>query len=150
MVGEKPVLMQSATLLQTDATVSKNHILRAFMDKALAEYNHMLSERTKYSYSLMGFHRKVYPSVKSRTSFSSQVICDLERSAWHIKGDNVKSLTIKFNIPRNCRIFHTNKRLFVKLVPYPKMPFPFQSNPTTTSIVSKNSQKKVGSARPLV
>ena len=67
----------------------------------------------------MDFHRKVYSTSKSITSFNVQIICEIERSVWRSK-DISKGITVKFNVPRNCKSFSTKSMSFVKLGIYPR------------------------------
>ncbi len=48
------------------------------------------------------------------------MICDIERCVAHSKGKAVKMITVKFNVPRNCKTFNTRSRFFVELGLYPR------------------------------
>ncbi len=61
----------------------------------------------------------VRKQAKASTGFNSQVVCDLTRSVSKIKGDCINSITVKFNIPRNCKAFKTRGFFFVELGLYP-------------------------------
>jgi IS605 OrfB family transposase len=117
--------MKRAILLQTLATNSKNERLMEFMDKAIDEYNHLLSERwdsesCDFCNTFMEFHHKTLSASKANTSFNVQVRCSLIRDAWKSKANKVNSLTVKFNVPRNCKTFNTKSNFFVDLGLYPK------------------------------
>lgn len=110
--------MQRAILLQTDATTSKKRILQEFSMKAVELANFLLSQRT--SKKLMDLHSKWYSTIKANTPFNSQVICDIERTVVRKKGNSVKAVTVKFNMPRNCKTFETKSYLFVEFGMYPR------------------------------
>jgi putative transposase len=110
--------MRRTIQLQTDATNSKINILNNFSRKTLETANIMLSNHTsKY---LMDLHKKMYSACKKDTSLNSQVICDIERSVNKTKCKNMKGITIKFNCPRNCKIFMTKKYMFIRFSLYTK------------------------------
>jgi len=111
--------MKRAILLQTVATNRKNNRLEDFMDTALSEYNRLLSER-KDCKTFMQFHRKTLSISKQNTSFNVQIRCSLIRDAWKKKTDKVNGLTVKFNIPRNCKTFNTKSNFFVDLGLHPR------------------------------
>jgi len=111
--------MKRAILLQTLATKSKNNRLNEFIDKALNEYNRLLSEREGCK-RFMEFHHKTLSTCKTNTSFNIQVVCSLIRDAWKKKANRVNGLTIKFNVPRNCKTFETKTNFFVELGLYPR------------------------------
>lgn len=110
--------MQRAILLQTIPTKSKAVILKDFSQKAITLANSLLSQRT--SKRLMELHKATYSASKEATSFNSQVICDIERCVVRAKGDSLKRITVKFNIPRNCKTFSTKANFFVELGIYPR------------------------------
>jgi len=111
--------MKRAILLQVDEiTVKKGRILKDFSLKATSEFNRLFEERN-FCDKFMEFHKKVYPSVKKNTSFSAQIICDLERRVWRSKG-KAREITVKFNVPRNCKTFSTKSFDFVELGIYPR------------------------------
>jgi IS605 OrfB family transposase len=112
--------MQRAILLQTDATSHKQSVLSAFEQAAAAESNRLLSERVNYR-KYNDFWRGVSSESKRRTGFNVQVVCDLARSIWRKqKGcTSVKGVTVKFNVPRNCKTFKTKGFHFVELGLYP-------------------------------
>jgi transposase len=106
--------MQRAVLLQTEATRRKAAILRQFSGEALSLANHLLQRRK--SRHLMELHREMYLVCRETSSFSSQVICDIERSVARSNGKTLKAITVKFNVPRNCRTFKTkSNKFFVEL-----------------------------------
>jgi IS605 OrfB family transposase len=106
--------LKRAILLQTLATDRKNHVLKEFMQKALAEYNLLLTERDGCS-TFMQFHHKTLTESKQRTDFNVQVRCSLIRDAYRKNSDHVDALTVKFNIPRNCKTFRTKTNFFIEL-----------------------------------
>ena len=120
--------MQRAILLQTDATRSKQDALDEFSVKALETANFLLSKRR--SKKLMELHKRWYLEVKKSTSFNSQVVCDIERCVVKAKGDKLNRITVKFNMPRNCKTFRTKSRFFVALGIKPKtyIPVPISQN----------------------
>jgi IS605 OrfB family transposase len=111
--------MKRAILLQTLATKSKNNRLNEFIDKALNEYNRLLSEREGCK-RFMEFHHKTLSTCKANTSFNIQIVCSLIRDAWKKKTDKVNGLAVKFNVPRNCKTFRTKSNFFVDLGVYPR------------------------------
>jgi IS605 OrfB family transposase len=111
--------MQRAILLQADPTRRKAAIFQKFSSEALSLANNLLQSRK--SKRLMDLHREAYATCKEATGFNSQVICDIERSVARSKGKEVKAITVKFNVPRNCRTFNTKNRFFVELGLYPKL-----------------------------
>jgi len=111
--------MRRAILLQSLATNRKNDILKEFMGKAIAEYNRLLSEREGCR-TFMQFHHKALLTCKANTSFNIQVVCSLIRDAWRKKTTKVNGLSVKFNIPRNCKTFNTKANFFVELGLYPR------------------------------
>lgn len=112
--------MQRAILLQSNATVSKKKILKAFSIDAIKLANFMLSKRK--SKHMMSLHNSVYLPARQSTLFGSQVICDIIRNVSKINNDSIKEITVKFNVPRNCKVFNTKSQLFVKLIPYARKP----------------------------
>jgi transposase len=120
--------MQRAILLQQDATRRKTGILKRFSKEALSLANELLQRRS--SKRLMDLHRKAYAACKEATGFNSQVICDIERSTAGSKGKTMKAVTVKFNVPRNCRTFATKSRLFVEFGLYPgrRVAIPIREN----------------------
>jgi len=111
--------MKRAVLLQTLATKSKDNRLEEFMDKAISEFNRLLSEREGCR-RFMEFHHKTLSVSKKNTSFNIQIICSLIRDVWKKKANKVNGLTVKFNVPRNCKIFNTKSNFFVDLGLYPR------------------------------
>ena len=123
--------MQRAVLLQSAATRSKQNLLSEFEKEALEETNSLLSERNKYS-KFNDFWQAVGMETKRRTNFNIQVVCDIARSVWRKqKGcSKVKGVTVKFNVPRNCKTFETKSFFFVELGLYPRkrVPIPIKKN----------------------
>ena len=111
--------MKRAILLQIEPTTRKEAILSDFNKSALSEFNLMLSER-KGCKRIGDFHHKVCHPSKDRTGFNIQIVTSFIRDAWKKKGDEVRSLTTKFNVPRNCSTFSTKSLDFVELGIYPR------------------------------
>ncbi len=110
--------MKRAILLQIDKiTTKKARILKEFSLKATSEFNHLWDERD-FCNTFMDFHRKVYSACKKRTSFNSNVICDIRRAVWKSKGKS-KGITVKFNVHHNCKTFNMTMP-FIELGIYPK------------------------------
>jgi IS605 OrfB family transposase len=78
----------------------------------------MLLQKTDKS--LKTLWAKVGDNAKASTGFNSQVICDLARSIKKVKGQSLRGITVKFNIPRNCKTFNTKRFFFVELGLYPR------------------------------
>jgi IS605 OrfB family transposase len=110
--------MERAVLLQTEATGRKVGILRHFSEEALKQANWMLSQRTDRSSKRL--QDKTYRRVKESSGFQAQVMCDLSRNVAKSRGDHLKGITVKFNVPRNCKTFRTRGFLFVELGMYPR------------------------------
>ncbi len=112
--------MHRAILIQTEATSAKRKILFTFEQAATAEANRLLSERSKYQRS-NDFWHGIGSESKRLTGFNGQVVCDLARGAWRKqKGcKGVDGVTVKFNVPRNCKTFKTRAFHFVELGLYP-------------------------------
>jgi IS605 OrfB family transposase len=121
--------MKRAILLQTIATNSKNNCLKEFMNKAIIEYNRLLSERWDCD-SFIEFHHKTFLKSKKNTFFNVQVICSLIRNSWKCKVNKVSGLTVKFNIPRNCKTFSTKTNFFIDVGIYPgnRVAIPIKQN----------------------
>ncbi len=111
--------MKRSILLQVCATTSKEATLKKVMSIATSEFNRLWDGRDFCS-RFMDFHKKVYSDCKKRTSFNSQVVCDIERSVWRSKGKS-KGITLKFNVPRNCKTFAMTLP-FVKFSVFSKNP----------------------------
>jgi IS605 OrfB family transposase len=117
--------MKRAILLQTIATNSKTNRLKEFIDKAVNEYNRLLSEKwdsdnCDWCDTFMEFHHKTLSVSKKNTCFNVQVRCSLIRDVWKKSGNRVNGLTVKFNIPRNCKTFNTKSNFFVRFGLYPR------------------------------
>jgi IS605 OrfB family transposase len=123
--------MQRAILLQTEATSAKQSVLSAFEEVSTAEVNRLLSERGKYK-RFKDFWRGISSDSKRLTGFNIQVVCDLARSTWRKqKGcERVDDVTVKFNVPRNCKTFKTKEFTFVELglVPRRRVAVPIRKN----------------------
>ena len=120
--------MQRAILLQITATKSKQKLLKEFSRKATDLANSLLKQRK--SKRLMELHKATYLTSRKTTSFSSQVICDIERGIAKSKGTAIKTIAVKFNVPRNCKTFSTKSNYFVELGMYPRQhtPIPIKKN----------------------
>lgn len=113
------IRLNRAILLQTNClTNTKRNTLMKFSKDALLLANKLLKKRK--SKWLMELHNDTYLYSKQTTLFNSQVICDIERTVIKNKGKKLKHITIKFNIPRNCKIFSTKVNFFVELRMYPR------------------------------
>ena len=139
--------MKRSVLLQIDPTVRKRRILREFSIKATAEFNRLWKERD-FCNRFMDFHRKVYSTSKTNTSFNVQIVCGLERSVWRSKGIS-KGITVKFNVPRNCKTFSTKSMDFVRLGSIHEIRFPSQSSKMATGRDMTHFSKMDGLARPM-
>jgi IS605 OrfB family transposase len=58
--------------------------------------------------------------AKTKYGFNVQVVCALARGLAKTKGDYVNGVTVKFNVPRNCKTFRTKGFFFVELGVYPR------------------------------
>jgi len=110
--------MERAVLLQTEPTGRKLGILRNFSEEALRQANWMLTRRTDRSSKRL--QDKTYRQVKESTGFQAQVMCDLSQSVARSKGGHLNGITVKFNVPRNCKTFKTKEFFFVELGMYPR------------------------------
>jgi len=93
-------------------------MLKEFSDQAVAFANFLLQHCE--SKRLMDLHKEMYSTCKRDTPFHSQVICDIERNVVRSKGKSIRAITVKFNVPRNCKTFSTKSRFFVELGLYPR------------------------------
>jgi IS605 OrfB family transposase len=120
--------VQRAILLHVDATKRKAAILKEFSHEAASLANFLLQHRR--SKLLMALHREMYSTCKATTPFNSQVICDIERCVVRSRGKTIKAITVKFNVPRNCKTFNTKSKFFVELGLYPgqRVAAPIQEN----------------------
>lgn len=120
--------LQRAILLQTEATKRKTGILRNFSRKAMKCANWMLDQKTddqlNHLWARVGRH------AKESTGFNSQIVCDLARNVSKAKGDHIGAITVKFNVPRNCKTFETKEFFFVELGMYPgnRLAIPIRRN----------------------
>jgi hypothetical protein len=121
--------MRRAVLLQTEATPRKLGILRDFAEKAVKCSNWMLSNRLPGE-SATSLQSRTLQEAKSRYSFNVQVVCALARSLAKTKGKRVDGVTVKFNVPRNCKTFKTEEFDFVELGLYPgkRVAIPIRKN----------------------
>ena len=110
--------MERAVILQTESTGRKLGVLRRFAGEALRQANWMLSQRTDRSSKRI--QDKTYRQAKESSGFQAQVICELARTVARSKGDSLKGITVKFNVPRNCKTFRTRGFFFVELGMYPR------------------------------
>ena len=110
--------LKRAVLLQTEATGRKRAILRRFSEEALRQANWMLTQRTNRSAKQL--QDMTYRKVKESSGFQAQVMCDLSRSIAKSKGSHLDGITVKFNVPRNCKTFRTRGFFFVELGMYPR------------------------------
>jgi len=111
--------LERAIVLQANGlTKTKENTLRKFSADALELANGLLGHRK--SKCLMDLHKETYSTRKTTTSFNSQVICDIERNVVKCKGNKLGSITVKFNVPRNCKTFSTKANYFVELGMYPR------------------------------
>jgi IS605 OrfB family transposase len=78
----------------------------------------------------MNLHKKTYLLSKEKTHFNSQTICDIERNVSKCKGTRLEAITVKFNVPRNCKTFTTRTRFFVEfgLYPHKRVAIPLRDN----------------------
>lgn len=109
-------VVKRALLLQTDPTTSKASALAKFSGEALTLANRLLKIRT--SKRLMDLHGRTYTESKRSTGFNSQAVCDIERNVTRCRGEKLKAITVKCNVPRNCKTFTTKSRLFVEFALY--------------------------------
>ena len=110
--------MKRAILLQIDGITSKkSQILKDFALKATSEFNTLWKDRN-FCNTFMDFHRKTFCESKARTGFNVQVYACLERAVWKSKGIS-KGITVKFNVPRNCKTFDMAMP-FIELGIYPR------------------------------
>jgi IS605 OrfB family transposase len=111
--------MKRAILLQIDnTTAKKRNILEDFSLKATSEFNRLWNERD-FCNTFMEFHRKTFAMSKRRTGFNVQVYACLERMVWRSKSKSKRGITIKFNVPRNCKTFDMSMP-FVEFGIYPR------------------------------
>ncbi len=89
------------------------------MAKSVAYANLVLDNRLPYD-SASSLQTRMYQMGKKEYGFNAQVICEIIRTIANSKGKNVNSITIKFNIPRNCKTFRTKGFFFVELGLYPR------------------------------
>ena len=100
-----------------EITVKKIRILKDFSIKATSEFNILWDERD-FCNTFMDFHRKTFTKSKKRTGFNVQVYASLERAVWRSKSKS-KQITVKFNVPRNCKTFNMTMP-FIELGIYPR------------------------------
>ncbi|MDA4119354.1 MAG: transposase [Thaumarchaeota archaeon] len=80
--------------------------------------NMMLSKKTDRSIKTLW--AAVGEKAKRETGFNSQVVCDIARSVSKLDSKHVRGITVKFNVPRNCKTFRTKEFFFVELGLYPR------------------------------
>jgi IS605 OrfB family transposase len=73
---------------------------------------------------------KTYRQVKQSSGFQAQVMCDLSRNVAKTKGEHLNGITVKFNVPRNCKTFRTRGFFFIELGMYPwnRLAVPIRKN----------------------
>ncbi|MFH1239783.1 MAG: transposase [Candidatus Diapherotrites archaeon] len=114
-------LKRAIQLQIADLTKSKTNALKEFSQQAVSLANLLLSKRkTK---RLMDLHNATYLTSKKNTPFNSQIICDIERTVVICKGKYLRAITVKFNVPRNCKTFETKANYFIRLGMYPRKRF---------------------------
>ena len=113
--------MKRAITLQTEATSFKLATLSAFLVQARRESNRILRIRAQYR-NASEFQRAIAPVVKANAGFNIQVICDMARAIWKKPRncESIEGVTVKFNVPRNCKTFKTKAFDFVELGLYPR------------------------------
>lgn len=111
--------MKRSILLQIETlTRVKEKTLHMVLDTAVSEANIMMDHVPKFN-RFTDFHSAVYSVCRSKTSLNSQLVCDIERQVWLKKGKKIKGITLKFNVPRNCKTFDKSMP-FVKFSVYSK------------------------------
>ena len=110
--------MNRAVLLQTEATASKSRTMRDFVRRSLLCSNWLLSER-KPGESAASLQKRTLHEAKRRFGFNVQVVCALVRGVTRTEGSSIRGVTVKFNVPRNCKTFRTRGFSFVELGMYP-------------------------------
>ena len=109
--------MKRAILLQIEPTASKRRILEDFNARATALGNFILSKNTNSH----GFHNSpLYRRCKDSSGFNTQVVTAISREVFLTKGDTIRHLNVKFNVPRNCKTFSAKSLDFVELGLYPR------------------------------
>jgi IS605 OrfB family transposase len=111
--------VKRAILLQTEATGHKLGSLRAFVEEATECSNWILSKRIPKE-SATDLQARVLQEAKEEYGFNVQVVCSLARGLAKSKSDVVAGMTVKFNVPRNCKTFRTKGFFFVELGVYPR------------------------------
>ncbi|MEM0287749.1 MAG: hypothetical protein QXG05_06250 [Nitrososphaerota archaeon] len=85
------------------------------MAKSVAYANLVLGNRLPYC-SASSLQTRMYQMGKKEYGFNAQVICEIIRTIANSKGERVNGIiTVKFNIPRNCKTFRTKGIFFVEL-----------------------------------
>ena len=109
--------MERAILLQINPTTVKRIKLLDFERKATELANLIAGKKI----TLYEFHNStLYREYKDSTGFNTQVVTAISRVAVKTKGTIIKHMTVKFNVPRNCKSFSTKTMTFVKLGMYPR------------------------------
>ena len=108
--------MERTILLQINPTTAKHGRLLEFERKATELANFIISKKV----TLYEFHNSsLYRNCKDSSGFNTQVVTAISRVAVKTKGTVVKHITVKFNVPRNCKFF-SKSMPFVKLGIYPR------------------------------
>jgi IS605 OrfB family transposase len=121
--------VKRAILLQTEATRHKLGSLMAFTKKATECSNRILSNRIPNE-SAADLQARVLQEAKAKYGFNVQAVCDLARGLAKSRSDAVSGMTVKFNVPRNCKTFRTKSFFFVELGMYPghRVAIPLKKN----------------------
>ena len=108
--------MERAILLQINPTTAKRVRLLEFERKATELANFIIGKKV----SLYEFHNSpLYRECKDSSGFNTQVVTAISRIAVKTKGTAIKHITVKFNVPRNCKTFDKSVP-FIKLGIYPR------------------------------
>lgn len=111
--------VKRAIVLQPfNLTKKKHKRLSEFLNEAVSVANVLLSKRN--SNRLMDLHGAMYSTIKQTSKLNSQIIIDIERQVVRCKGNRVKNVTVKFNVPRNSKTFSSKSLDFVELGIYPR------------------------------
>ena len=109
-----------AILLQTEATNHKLDTLKDFLRKVRECSNWLLSVRSDGE-SNTSLQNRLLDSVQESYGFNVQVCCSLFRSLpAKCKRGRISGVTVKFNVPRNCKTCVTKNFFFVELGLYPR------------------------------
>jgi IS605 OrfB family transposase len=109
--------MERAILLQGNPTTAKRIKLSEFERKATDLANFIIGKKI----TLHDFHNStLYRECKDSFGFNTQVVTAISRVAVKTKGISMRHITVKFNVPRNCKTFETSSMFFVELGIYPR------------------------------